>query len=195
MARRVVCYFVLAVAPALFSFAGCQSGAGLNGSVQTEKKSENDADHYNRGVALHKKSDLEGAIVEYRKALGLNPNNADVHTYLGSALLAKGDLDGALAEYRTALRLNPNHVAARTNLASALASQGDLNEALAEYRTALRLNPDHVAAHVGLGVVLQRLGHNAEAKGEFQQALKLLEGVPGTEKKVETVRQQLREVE
>ena len=79
--------------------------------------------------------------------------------------------------------------------AAALFALGRMNEALDEYHTALRLNPNHVAAHIGLGVVLQRLGHKAEAKGEFQQALKLLERVPGTQKRVETVRQQLREVE
>jgi Flp pilus assembly protein TadD len=112
-----------------------------------------------------------------------------------SHLKAKGDLDGAIAEFRTALRLNPNHVAAHTNLGNALVVQGDFNEALDEYRTALRLNPSHVAAHVGMGVALKRLGRKGEAQGEFQQALQLLERVPGSEKKIETVRQHLREVE
>ncbi len=116
MARRLVCSFVLAVAPALFSFAGCQSGAGLTGSVQTEQTSENDADHYNRGVALHRKGDLDGAIVEYRRALRLNSNDVAAHTNLGTALQAKGDLAGALAEYRKALSLNPNDDYAHANL-------------------------------------------------------------------------------
>src|SRR5947199_127411 len=136
MTRRLLCHFVTL---ALFSFAGCQSGAGLNGSVQTEQKSENDADHYNRGVALHRKNDLDGALAEFRTALRHSANDVAAHTNLGNALQVKGDLDGALAEYRTALGFNPNDAAAHTNLGTVLKAKGDLDGALAEFRTALRL--------------------------------------------------------
>jgi tetratricopeptide (TPR) repeat protein len=53
------------------------------------------------------KGDWDGAIVEEREALRLNPNNELAHYDLGHALGDKGDWDGEIAEEREALRLNP----------------------------------------------------------------------------------------
>jgi tetratricopeptide (TPR) repeat protein len=55
------------------------------------------AAHYNLGVALSNKGDLDGAIAEWREALRLNPNYGDAHYNLGVALWHKGDWDGAIA--------------------------------------------------------------------------------------------------
>lgn len=54
--------------------------------------------HYNLGVALRARADLDGAITEYREAIRLKPDDAETHYNLGIALRAKGDLDGAIAE-------------------------------------------------------------------------------------------------
>ena len=48
--------------------------------------------HYNLGVALGSKGDLDGAIAEYREALRLNPNNDEAHVNLGVALGQQGRL-------------------------------------------------------------------------------------------------------
>ena len=98
-------------------------------------------------------------------------------------------------QHSTEEKLNTADADAHTNLGNELGRKGDLEGAITEYRAALRLAPNHVDAHTNLGVALKSLGRKAEAKGEFQQALKLLERVPGTQKKVEDVRQQLRDVE
>ena len=45
--------------------------------------------------ALKSKGDKDGAMLEYRKALRLNPNYEPAHRQLGGVLSRKGDLDGA----------------------------------------------------------------------------------------------------
>jgi tetratricopeptide (TPR) repeat protein len=61
------------------------------------------------GLLLDTKGDLDGAIVEYRKALELDPSGAEGHFRLGRDLRDQGDLEAALDELQTAARLNPKN--------------------------------------------------------------------------------------
>jgi protein O-GlcNAc transferase len=58
-------------------------------------KPDEAAVHRNLGIALMNKSDLDGAIQEYRKALLLKPDYPEAHNDLGLALTTKGDVDAA----------------------------------------------------------------------------------------------------
>ncbi len=98
--------------------------------------------HFDRGIALVEKGDLDGAIGEYREVIRLKPDFADAHNNLGAALNQKGDLDEAIAESRAAIRLKPDYAIAHNNLGVALDAKGDLDGAIAEWREGLRLKPD-----------------------------------------------------
>jgi tetratricopeptide (TPR) repeat protein len=111
--------------------------------------------HYNNARTLADcQGDIDGAITQYRTAIGLDPVYADAHAHLGYLLQQKGDLDGAIAEYRTAIEIDPNHSTSRYNLAVAFQHQGDLNRATAEYRRVIRIDPANADAHAGLGIAL-----------------------------------------
>ena len=119
------------------------------------------------------KSDSDAAIVEYRKALELRPDDATANNNLGNALADKGDLDAAIVEYRKALELEPEHVVAHYNLGIALKDKGDLDAAIVEYRKALELKPDYVKAHNNLGIALKDKGDLDAAIVEYRKALEL----------------------
>ena len=53
--------------------------------------------HYNLGIALYAKGDLDGAIAAYREAIRLDPNHAKAHGALGQALLLQGQFAEAKA--------------------------------------------------------------------------------------------------
>ena len=116
--------------------------------------------HYNLGVVLQRKGDLEGAERSFRAALRINPKDVSAHFNLGIVLEKKGDLEGAERSYRAAVRLNPDAADAHYNLGGVLAKKGDLEGAVRSYLAALRLNPDHANAHANahhiLGVVLKK---------------------------------------
>jgi tetratricopeptide (TPR) repeat protein len=58
------------------------------------------------------------AAEQYRKAIGLGLDNADVRSDLGSALRFDNQLQAAAAEYETAQRENPEHENSLFNLAT-----------------------------------------------------------------------------
>ncbi|WP_395821511.1 tetratricopeptide repeat protein [Devosia sp.] len=55
---------------------------------------------------LKRPADAAGA---YRRAIALDPTNAEAHAGLGTALLDLGDRDAAIKSFRTALTHNPSH--------------------------------------------------------------------------------------
>ena len=78
------------------------------------------ADHLSKGMVLAASGDMDGAIVEYRKALRINPDFTDAHNNLGLALEKNKNLDAAIVEFREALRVEPDDAVVHFNLGIAL---------------------------------------------------------------------------
>jgi tetratricopeptide (TPR) repeat protein len=148
--------------------------------------------HYNLGIALKDKGDLDGAIACYKKALDLDPKYAKAHNHLGYALYGKHDLDGAIACYKKSLDLDPKLALAHTNLGVALSDKHDLDGAIACYKKALDLDPKFVQAWAALGMTLLVQGRYAEARDATRRALDLL---PSGHPLRRTVAQQLQSCE
>jgi len=75
------------------------------------------ATHYEKGM-------YDEAIAEVKRALELNPNDADAHYNLGATHYEKGMYDEAIAEVKRALELNPNHPEAHYRLGVAYQDKG-----------------------------------------------------------------------
>jgi cytochrome c-type biogenesis protein CcmH/NrfG len=65
------------------------------------------------GDAYQSAGRADRAEETYRRALGLDPRNGDLHVRLGRLLLARGDRSGARTEGAAALRWQPGRAAAR----------------------------------------------------------------------------------
>ena len=76
-----------------------------------------------------------------RRAVALDPANAEAGAYLSWALILRGDFEGALSEAERALALAPNLAWARQTNGAALIFSGRPQEGLAALETALRLDP------------------------------------------------------
>jgi tetratricopeptide (TPR) repeat protein len=82
---------------------------------------------------------VEEAIVHFRHALAIKPDDVMARYNLGNALAGCGKVEEAIGHYQKALELKPDFALAHINLADALAGQGRLDEALAHYQRALGL--------------------------------------------------------
>jgi protein O-GlcNAc transferase len=54
--------------------------------------------HFNLGIALQDKGQLDDATAEFRTAVALAPNGARLHNSLGEALYHEGQLDDAFGD-------------------------------------------------------------------------------------------------
>jgi len=106
--------------------------------------------HYNFGITLFGRVQVEAAIAEYRKAISITPRYVTAHNNLGLALAGQGKVDEAMVHFRRALEIQPRAVLARYNLGFALASQGRFDEAIENYREAIEIEPNLTQARQAL---------------------------------------------
>jgi Flp pilus assembly protein TadD len=133
--------------------------------------SNNHRAHYNLGVALHERGNLNEAVAHYRAALIIRPNYVEAHNNLGAGLAEQGKTREATAHFYQALKISPDHAKAQNNLGIVLVGRGKVEEAISHYTEALRIQPDYPEAHNNLGVALAQQGKLPEAIASFSQAL------------------------
>lgn len=66
-------------------------------------------DYIAAGNQFYQAKDLNKAVLYYKAAVQMDPNNAAAHQSLGSAYYGLGQKPEALAEYQKALAINPNN--------------------------------------------------------------------------------------
>ena len=64
-------------------------------------------DFFKRGNAKYKNGDYQGAIVDYNKAIAINPQLAEAYTNRGNTKVRSGDYQGAIIDYNKAIAINP----------------------------------------------------------------------------------------
>lgn len=106
------------------------------------------------GLAAHEAGDIDGALVQYRRALAHNPRFAEAHHALGVGLRDAGDWDGALDAHRMAINLQPQHVAAHYYYGDLLGTQGHYAEAAKWLSRCIDIDAEYVEAYNRLGQVL-----------------------------------------
>ena len=84
---------------------------------------------HNVGFCLTECGRVDEAIVEYHKALELNPNEGEAHNNLGNALARRRQFDEAIGHFRRAVEITPNYARAFNNLGLALHESGNYAEA------------------------------------------------------------------
>ncbi len=102
------------------------------------------------GRAAEAQLAYEKLLSPFRKAIELDPNDANAHAELGAALRAQGKLDEAIACFRKAIELDPKHGTAYTALSHVLKAQGNSDEATTTLLKAIEFDANPRAAHTNL---------------------------------------------
>ena len=80
-------------------------------------------------------------MLEYERAIALNPKYAVALANLGSVLLQQGRTREAVRRLEQAVALSPENVEGLNSLSVAYAAEGDVEKALATIDRALKLQP------------------------------------------------------
>jgi len=127
--------------------------------------------HFFRANAYYYAGDFENAEKEYREAIRINSNLAEVHYNLGVLLERSNRYEEAAREYRVVIRIKSDYTPAHYNLGNLLSELGSEEEAEKEYREAIRLTPNFVQAHYNLGNLLKKLKRYYEAENEYRKVI------------------------
>ncbi|HKV82008.1 MAG TPA: tetratricopeptide repeat protein [Candidatus Sulfotelmatobacter sp.] len=110
---------------------------------------------------------------EYKRALELNPDDAQARNWYAGYLTYTGRFDDGTSEARRARDLDPLSLPINNALAGRLLAGGHYDEALRQAQETLELDGHFAPAHQSLGWVYLHTGRQDEAIREFQNALKL----------------------
>jgi len=141
----------------------------------------NDYSFVRAGNEFFKAGDTNNAIQEYKRALELNPNNAEAHLRLGFLMYnAKQIHDEGMAHYYKALQANPSDPRIHHDLGMALLHQRQFDEAIKHLSEALRRMPNGldkqynpVGMHYNLALALSYAGRPKEAITHFAEVVRL----------------------
>src|SRR6266536_2755672 len=133
-----------------------------------------------QGIEPFSKGDIAGAIVEYDRAITIDPKLADAYLNRGKARRAGGDLDGAITDYEIACELNPQLAENNHDITEAYLNRGyirsnklDLDGALTDFDRAIKLNPNDAEAYFKRGRAFLIDGNAKFAIADFDKSISL----------------------
>lgn len=100
-------------------------------------------EHYDKGVQLQVKGQLDEAIKEYEASVQANPNVAEVYNNLGFVHFDKGDFAKSMENQKKAIELNPKLANAYYGLALTLEKSNDTAGAIENWKQFASLSQPH----------------------------------------------------
>jgi adenylate cyclase len=113
--------------------------------------------------------DWPAAEREFKRAIELNPNNADAHHWYSHYLMAQGRIEESLNQSKRALELSPFDFLMNVHLAWHYLYARQYDKALDQSQKATEM--DKRAEGAWVGAVLEQQGKYAEAIAQFQKNL------------------------
>lgn len=127
---------------------------------------------YRRGIAFERTDQWEKAEADFRKALELSPNQADVLNYLGYSWIDKGiNLEEGLDMIHKAVELRPNSGFIIDSLGWAFYRLERFEDAVKELESAIRFMPTDPVLNDHLGDAYWKVGRKLEGTFQWRHAL------------------------
>lgn len=130
-------------------------------------------DYSNRGYTYCILHQYERALLDFKEALQIDPNDAATYSNRGITYHSLQQYKQALADYNKALQLDPNLAQAYSNRGIAYHTLQQHEQALSDYNRALRLDPSYAGLYVNRGVTYHSLLQYEQALADYNKALQL----------------------
>jgi DNA-binding winged helix-turn-helix (wHTH) protein/TolB-like protein/Flp pilus assembly protein TadD len=126
-------------------------------------------------VKLYYDWDWRASDIELSRAIELNPNYVEGHSWRGLYLMCMGRFDEAIAEMKRAEQLDPVSLPARTLVGWAYFHARRFDEAIKVHQATLEMDQNFEWAHQSLGWAYVQKGSYKEAIDELKRARELLD--------------------
>src|SRR6267143_1304708 len=137
--------------------------------------------HEISGEIMESMKNYDGALIEYKKAVEMAPQQSGTHYLLGNAYWSLRMWDAASEQFRAELANDPGNCLAQWKLGNIVLEQrGDPAEALADAQKALDICPNLMSARVDRARSLVKLDRPAEAVRDLEAAEKADPAEPST---------------
>ena len=117
--------------------------------------------------------DWQGAETEFKRAIEMSPNDADVRQYYSYHLSAMGRFDEALDLMKQALELDPLSLEKNAGIGEVYYFRRDFDGALEHYKKALEMDANSGFLQWAIGNVYARKGMYSEAIAAYRKAIPL----------------------
>ena len=114
--------------------------------------------YFDSGNEKYKVSDYKGAIVDYNKAIQLDPDYINAYSSRGWAKISTEDYKGAMADFNTAIRLDPEEPNAYNSRGFLKGFLDDHRGAIQDFNKSIKLDPEYETAYYNRGIAKKELG-------------------------------------
>ena len=150
----------------------CYLDSYLNSSrLQWKKRKQKQQEHYDSGLVHLSNGQYEAAVIAFKKACALDPNNQEVWANLGRAYYLIDEYVNAANCYRKVTDLDPKDKNAYSNLGNAYFRMGAYADVIEPLQKACALDPNCGKFHYYLGRAQFELDRLEEAKRAVKKAL------------------------
>lgn len=125
-------------------------------------------EHFNVAVNDDHTSRLDQAILEYKKALEMQPDWAIAHYRLAVDYQKLGRIDDAISEWEQTTRSDPQFYSAYDLLAGAYQRKGNTRKAIDVYSKLLKYPPLQMPVHYQLGFLYEEIGDREQAENHLE---------------------------
>jgi tetratricopeptide (TPR) repeat protein len=120
----------------------------------------------------HKKQgNSDSAIIDYQRALSINPRSFEAHFNLAHEFFFRSQFDDAITHYQQALRVQPGCHQAHYNLGVAWSKISKFEPAAEHFKKAVSYDPNYIKAYFQLGKMLENLKRAPDAIDVYKALL------------------------
>jgi tetratricopeptide (TPR) repeat protein len=129
--------------------------------------------HEISGEVMESMKNYDGAVIEYKKAVEIAPQQAGTHYSLGNAYMSLSMWDAATEQFRLELANDPTNCTARWKIGSiAIERRSNIDQALGDVEQALSICPNLTGARVDRARALLKLERPGDALPDLEAAVK-----------------------
>ena len=143
--------------------------------VWQQRKQVRAAAYYSLGIDKSDAKDYAGALVNFDKAIELNPAYIRAHYERGRAQFYLGDYDSGIASLTQIIKIDPEDADAYYGRGTVKVLFGDYTAAIVDFDKTIELEAQHANAYRNRGGVKFRLGESESARGNTEAARRLYE--------------------